>query len=190
MSLSDLAWPLRSDRLLLRRATPADAALLWPIRRLPEVSRWMTTLPVDQAEFTTRFAEPERLEPTLVIEHDGRVIGDLMIRIEDAWGQSEVAAQAAGTQAELGWALDPAFQGRGFAGEAVRRALVACFDELGLRRVTAGCFADNTPSWRLMERVGMRREGAFRADSLHRDGRWYDSYTYALLREEWDRPAQ
>jgi RimJ/RimL family protein N-acetyltransferase len=35
-----------------------------------------------------------------------------------------------------------------------------------------------------MERVGMRREGTFRADSLHRDGRWLDSYAYALLREE------
>jgi RimJ/RimL family protein N-acetyltransferase len=36
-----------------------------------------------------------------------------------------------------------------------------------------------------MERLGMRREGSHRADSLLRDGRWVDSYTYALLREEW-----
>jgi RimJ/RimL family protein N-acetyltransferase len=41
-----------------------------------------------------------------------------------------------------------------------------------------------------MERVGMRREGAFRADSLHRDGRWLDSYAYGLLREEWVTAAR
>lgn len=39
-------------------------------------------------------------------------------------------------------------------------------------------------SWRLMERLGMRREGWARADALHRDGRWLDSYRYAVLREE------
>jgi RimJ/RimL family protein N-acetyltransferase len=56
---------------------------------------------------------------------------------------------------------------------------------VGLHRVTAGCFADNVPSWRLMERIGMRREAELRADSLHRSGRWLDSLTYVLLREEW-----
>ena len=58
-----------------------------------------------------------------------------------------------------------------------------------LRRVTAGCFLDNERSWRLMERLGMRREGTYLADSLHRSGRWLDSCSYALLREEWRNRA-
>ena len=56
---------------------------------------------------------------------------------------------------------------------------------LGLRRVTAGCFAGNEPSWRLMERVGMRREAHAVRDSLHRSRGWLDGLTYALLAEEW-----
>ncbi|MFI2754034.1 GNAT family N-acetyltransferase [Cellulomonas sp. P22] len=180
-----VAWPLTTERLLLRPAAPADAAAVWRYRRRPEVARWMTAAPVDEAAFTTRFVEPERLGPTLVVEHDGAVIGDLMLRVEDGWGQAEVASATIGTQAELGWAFDPDVHGRGFAAEAAGRLIAACFTDLGLRRVTAGCFLDNEPSWRLMERLGMRREGTFRADSLHRDGGWLDSCTYALLRDEW-----
>ena len=60
--------------------------------------------------------------------------------------------RAATSAAELGWVLHPDYAGHGYATEAVRELLRLCFDELGLRRVTAGCFAANTASWRLMER--------------------------------------
>jgi len=185
----DAPWPVATERLTLRPATPDDAAAVWAYRRLPEVARWMTALPAHERSFAERFVEPDRLGPTLVVERDGAVVGDLMVRIEDGWGQTEVAEQARATQAEIGWAFDPAVQGRGLATEAVRRLLAVCFTDLGLRRLTALCFADNAPSWRLMERVGMRREGEYRADSLHRDGRWLDSYAYALLRDEWREDA-
>jgi RimJ/RimL family protein N-acetyltransferase len=81
--------------------------------------------------------------------------------------------------------LDPAYTGHGYATEAVREMLRFCFEDLGLRRVIANCFADNSTSWRLMERVGMRREAHAVRDSLHRSGKWLDGYTYALLADEW-----
>ena len=57
--------------------------------------------------------------------------------------------------------------------------------DLGVRRVVADCFAANESSWRLMERVGMRRQSYTVRDSLHRSGEWLDGMTYALLAEEW-----
>ena len=87
-------------------------------------------------------------------------------------------------QAELGWCLDPAHHGHGYGTEAVGELLRICFADLGLRRVTASCFADNTASWRLMERLHLRREQHTVRDSLHRDGQWLDGYGYALLAEE------
>jgi len=56
---------------------------------------------------------------------------------------------------------------------------------LGLRRVTASCFAANEATWRMMERVGMRREVHTVRDSLHRSGAWLDGFGYALLADEW-----
>jgi RimJ/RimL family protein N-acetyltransferase len=139
----------------------------------------------DLEDYRARFLSPDRLAATLVVEHEGVVVGDLMLRVEDAWAQAEVAAEARGVQAELGWTLDPERHGRGLATEAVRELVRLCFEELGLRRVTANCFADNESSWRLMERIGMRRETHAVAESLHRSRGWLDGYGYALLAEEW-----
>ena len=80
----------------------------------------------------------------------------------------------------------PAVQGQGLGTEAVRELIAVAF-ELGVRRLEANCFADNQASWRLMERVGMRREGHFIQESLHRDG-GCDGMTYALRAEEWGGP--
>ena len=88
-------------------------------------------------------------------------------------------------QAELGWVLDPTYTGHGYATEAVRELLRHCFQDLGVRRVTASCFLDDNTSWSLMERVGMRRELHAVRESLHRSGRWLDTVGYAILEEEW-----
>lgn len=183
--LSAVAWPLRTTRLTIRPATPEDVEATWRIRRLPEVGRWITRWPTERAAYAEAFCAPERLPLTLVYERDGTVIGDLMLRVEDAWAQTEVADDARGVQAELGWTLDPALGGHGYATEAVAELLRLCFEELGLRRVVASCFADNTPSWRLMERLGMRREQVAVRESLHRELGWVDGLGYALLADEW-----
>lgn len=132
-----------------------------------------------------RFLEPERLATTLVVETGETIVGDLKCAVADAWSQVEVAEQARATQAEIGWAFDPAHRGKGYATEAVAALLQIAFEGLDLRRIEANCFADNVPSWRLMERLGMRRETHSVAESLHRTGGWLDGFTYALLAEEW-----
>ena len=182
-----MSWPLRTDRLSIRPVTVDDADALWRYRQLPEVYDWITTAPEDHEAFIAYLADPVRLERTLVVEHEGVVVGDLYLHVEDAWAQAEVRAQAAGVQAEIGWAFDPAYGGRGLATEAVTALVTACFGAMGLRRVIANCYASNTPSWRLMERLGMRRESHSVADALHRSGQWLDGYSYALLAEEWQR---
>jgi RimJ/RimL family protein N-acetyltransferase len=183
--LQDVAWPIHTERLTLRPAVKADLDATWRFRRLDAVNQWITAAPTDRESYRTLFEDPGRLAKTLLIELDGLVIGDLMLSIEDAWAQSEVAAQARGVQAELGWSLDPELAGRGYATEAVAALIRLCFEELAIRRVTANCFADNVASWRLMERLGMRREAHTLQDSLHRSGEWLDGMSYALLADEW-----
>ena len=183
--LDEIAWPVRTERLSLRPAVVADVDATWRVRRIDSVVQWLTAAPTDREEYRARFEDPGRLAKTLVVELDGEVIGDLMLAIEDAWSQAEVADRARGVQAELGWCIDPAYGGRGYATEAVRALVRLCFEDLGLRRVTANCFADNVSSWRLMERLGMRREMHTLRESLHRSGEWLDGLGYALLADEW-----
>jgi RimJ/RimL family protein N-acetyltransferase len=176
---------VRTERLTLRAATPDDAEPTFAYRRLEPVARWLTQLPADLGTYRATFTNPVRLAHAVIVQLDGRIIGDFMLKVEDAWAQAEVADRARGRQAELGWVLDPAFTGHGYATEAARGLLRVCFEDLGVHRVVAGCFADNDTSWRLMERIGMRRESHTLRDGLHRSGQWLDGYTYALLAEEW-----
>lgn len=184
-ALDAVDWPKRTERLAIRRMRADDAAAMWEYRRLEEVSRWLTSWWRDRDEFIEKIRHPDRLAATLVVERDNQVIGDLMLLIEDAWAQTDVADRAAGVQAELGWVLHPDVTGNGYGTEVVRELLRICFEDLGLRRVIGQCFAVNEPSWRLMERLGMRREVHAVRESLHRDLGWLDGFGYALLADEW-----
>lgn len=183
--LAAVAWPVRSKRLTIRPAVEADIEGTWQIRRLESVGTWLPSASQDLDEYRERFLEPDRLAKTLAMELDGVVIGDLMLAVEDGWAQTEVAESARAVQAELGWAMSPDQEGHGYATEAVAELIRICFEDLGLRRVTANCFADNEPSWRLMERLHMRRELHTVRESLHRSGEWLDGFGYALLADEW-----
>ena len=174
-----------TDRLTLRRPVPGDADATFEYRRIPAVAEWLTILPTDRAAYAERFEGAEVHDTMVILEHDGAVIGELSMRLKDGWAQKEVEAQAVGVEAEIGWVIAPAHQGQGFATEAARAALLICFEHLGLRRVTAGCFVENQASWHIMEKLGMRREYHSRSDGLHRTRGWLDGFEYAILADEW-----
>jgi RimJ/RimL family protein N-acetyltransferase len=196
---SVLERPLPTERLTLRPATADNADPTWTFRQLESVNAWLTGCPADLDSYRELFSQPARLATTVIVTlgHDpaAPIIGDFTLRREEAWAvscwpprgsaQLDVADQARNTQAELSWVLDPAYTGHGYATEAVRELLRYCFQNLDVRRVTANCFRDNHTAWRLMERVGMRRELHAVRESLHRSGRWLDTVGYAILEEEW-----
>jgi len=188
-----LGRPLETERLILRPATVEDADATCAYRQLDSVNEWLTDAEASIEDYRARFGEPARLANTVIVElrHEphgksrSRVIGDFMLRVEDASAQAEVAEQARGAQAELGWVLDPAHHGVGYAREGARELLRYCFEDLGVHRVVANGFLGDEASWRLMERLGMRRETQAVREFLHRTGHWLDTVTYAMLAEEW-----
>ncbi len=85
---------------------------------------------------------------------------------------------------EIGWAFSREHQRRGYATEAARSLLAYAFESLQCHRVIATCQPENVASWRVMEKLGMRREGYFRKCILRETGEWWDEYFYAILEEE------
>lgn len=126
----------------------------------------------ERAGATTIAADHDRI--ALAVEHEGRVIGELLLR----------AGTLADQQAEIGWAFSPDARGRGLATEAARELLAIAFAELRMHRVWAQLDPRNTASARLCERIGMRLEGHFREDTWFK-GEWGDTAVYALLASEW-----
>jgi len=86
---------------------------------------------------------------------------------------------------EVGWAMHPAYHNRGYTTEAALAALAYGFGTLGLHRVIATCQPENIASYRVMEKLGMRREGWFRQCIARNDGSWWDELFYAILADEW-----
>lgn len=87
--------------------------------------------------------------------------------------------------AELGYSLARVHWGEGLALEAVRAGVDWAFPAYDLARVFARADARNERSWRLMERLGMTREGLLRQHRVAQDGT-ADEVVYGLLREEWE----
>ena len=89
---------------------------------------------------------------------------------------------------EIGWVLNPEYYNKGYASEAAYGVLKYGFEKLGLHRIVATCQPENVPSYRVMEKIGMRREGYFKKCIPHGED-WWDEYSYAILSEEWDSKA-
>jgi [ribosomal protein S5]-alanine N-acetyltransferase len=80
---------------------------------------------------------------------------------------------------------------RGYASEATRALLAHAFETLRCHRVVATCQPENVASWRVMDKLGMRREAQFHQELPRETGEWWDEYFYALLAEEYfGRPDQ
>src|SRR6476620_10429123 len=113
-------WPLQTERLTIRPGTLDDADPVYDLRAIPEVSTW---IPISSAfpreQFVEMYRSPERLPWFLVIEHEGELIGELLLRVDDSYAQVEVRELAAATMAEIGWVIHPDHQRQGFATEAV-----------------------------------------------------------------------
>jgi [ribosomal protein S5]-alanine N-acetyltransferase len=87
----------------------------------------------------------------------------------------------------IGYIVDPAHCKQGLATEAISAMIRFCFQDLGLHRVQAFIHPDNTPSLKLIEKLGFRREGLLR-ENLRVGDEWRDDLLYALLST--DHPAE
>jgi RimJ/RimL family protein N-acetyltransferase len=181
-----VSWPRTAGPLTLRPPTPEaiEGILAW--RNRPEVTRWLLRTTVDPDAFRAAWlgVVDDPRDHSAVAELDGVVVGTGSLQVRDGMGQFDGDAWRE-AEGELGYLIDPAHAGRGFATAIAGAMLDLAFGELGLHRVTAGCFADNVASWRVMERLGMRREQHGLRDSWHAELGWIDGYTYGILAEEW-----
>jgi RimJ/RimL family protein N-acetyltransferase len=174
---------LRTERLELRPVRDEDIDRILEYRNLPAVTRWLLRTRVEPASFRAawRRAIEDPDDHSMAVTLDSLLIGTVSLTVLDGMGQPGMPSKS---EADLGYTFDPAYGGRGYATEAVAAVVAHAFDRLGVRRITAGCFADNLASVRVLEKVGMRREQHGVGDSWHAELGWVDGYTYALLAGE------
>ena len=176
------ALPIVTERLVLRRYTHDDIPDVLGFASQPSVAG-VTSRRIPATEEGVRkyidlqnsyqpFEEDKVFELAIERKEDGKVIGLLGLIHQD------------GGQGEVGWALGVEYRGQGYATEAARALMDYGFKSLGLHRIHADTSTENPASWRIMERLGMRREGLLRG-AVYEEGEWVDRYVYGVLADEW-----
>ncbi|HMB69062.1 MAG TPA: GNAT family N-acetyltransferase [bacterium] len=180
-SPSPLPFPqLETDRLLLRELRLTDA---------PTVQR----LAGDERIARTTFV-PHPYEDGLAEEwirsqardyRDGKLVNFGVVHLGEGGliGSIGLVLQPRHRRAELGYWIGVPYWGRGYCTEAARAVVRWGFRELDLHRVTAPHFGSNPASGRVLEKIGMRKEGRLREHYL-RDGRFEDSVVWGILRSD------
>jgi RimJ/RimL family protein N-acetyltransferase len=174
---------LTTPRLYLREFEADDWQAVQRYQSDPRYLRyypWSTRSEVDARAFVQRFVGWQHEEPRyryqLVIEQQasGKLIGCCGLRLP----------HADATIAELGYELNPACWGQGYATEAARALLDFGFGTLGLSLVRASCLAENHASLRVLARLGMHLEGRQPMQQWMK-GRWWDALVYNIRASEW-----
>lgn len=173
---------IESDRLIIRKFKAEDWKDLYEYFSDENVLKFEPYEPFTEekskAEAISR-AENEAFR-AVCLKESGKVIGNLYFGKRDF-----------GTY-ELGYLFNTNYWHRGYASESARSFMDYAFKELKVRRIIAMCDPKNEPSWRLLERLHLRREGHllqelyFKTDANNQPI-WKDTYEYAILASEWEK---
>jgi RimJ/RimL family protein N-acetyltransferase len=169
-----------TERLRLRLPAQSDAEAIFSTYATdPEVTRYLIWQPHKRIEETNVFLArclegwSTRNEYSWVItaKESGELIGMVGLRVREF-------------KADLGYVLGRRFWGKGIATEAVTPIANWALAQPHIYRVWATCDVENAASARVLEKVGMKREGIMRRSQIHPgvSDEPSDSYCYALVK--------
>ncbi len=175
--------PIKTPRLILRRLAGGDWKDLLELMSDEEFFRYQDGVPLDEdgilrwleSDAHVKLTTPDQTFFLGIELQDGsKLIGYLTLTFTDPQR----------LQVTFSIGLNRGFHRQGYATEAVEALLGFCFESLKLHRVAAWCDSRNVAGRRLMEKIGLRREGEF-LKNRWRHGQWTDSVWFAALKEEY-----
>jgi RimJ/RimL family protein N-acetyltransferase len=176
-------YPIKTERLLLRPLTLDDVDAVHAYQSNEEVCRYVPFEPrsrevvIDRIENVLKSQLSDEGDAASIGVEDretGALMGDIML----AWRSVEHQG------AEIGWAIHPDYQGKGFAVEAASAVLALAFGVFDFHRVVARVDVLNVASIALAGRLGMRQEAHLIENEWFK-GRWADEFDFAILGSEW-----
>lgn len=168
---------IETRRLVIRKCLPEDWQAIYQYTSNAEVMKY-----IPEGVFTEEAAKK------FVDENSGDKAEKFAVVLKDEdtlIGHIAFYNVFGGHTYEIGWVFNPKYFNKGYASEAAQSALTYGFTEMNLHRVIATCQPENTPSYRVMEKIGMRREGCFKK-CIPNGNEWWDEYYYAILEEEFN----
>ena len=172
---------LHTERLVLRRMLLDDTDDMFEYSRLPEVTKYLLWSPHPDKTYTfeylsyldNRYKTGDFFDWAIIHKELNKMIGTCGFTRFDFRHDC----------GEIGYVINPAFQGQGIATEAVARVIRFGFENLGLNRVECKFLPENSASRRVMEKNGMILEGVRRQGMLIK-GEYRDVAVCSILKED------
>ena len=161
---------LLTSRLTLSPLSENDWPCFLALRSNPQVMRCMGG-PLSEAELRLKFTARLSGNVFAVHEREGECVGDIGLQVSTHNAQ----------EADIGYALLPQAQGKGYAQEALTAICEHGFSTLGLQAINAWVLADNAGSVRLLEKLGFNRTQVLEK-AFEINGEMYDDWVYRLER--------
>ncbi|MBO9200213.1 MULTISPECIES: GNAT family N-acetyltransferase [Niastella] len=179
-----LAMKLETERLVIRDFNNSDGEALHVLYMMPETIKYNPSGYPENEEASKKMvagwsAQPwnvsrEKYTAAIVTKADLNFVGVISLDLGDHKYR----------KGEIWYKLLPKYWGQGLATEATKAMLSFGFEQLQLHRIECGCSIHNVASYKIMEKVGMTREGIKRK-VLPLDKEWHDAYLYAILEDEY-----
>lgn len=185
--LPTLALPLKTRRLTIREYTDEDWQAVYAYVKDASFWKYQAGEPPteDKVKALIQWAVREqKIAPRInyylaVTETKSEtIIGEAVIKV----------APPGHGQGEIGFGIVPSLWGKGYATEVSRALVDAGFSTLKLNRIAAQCAPENKASIRVMQKLGMAREGLLR-EHYRAGGKYWSSVIYALLAREYEKIA-
>jgi RimJ/RimL family protein N-acetyltransferase len=185
MQLDGLHLPITTDRIFLRHFIDSDFEAYASYHSLPGVYRYLYADALAGGALKQKFhsiltapfaADGDQLNLAVCRSHDTAVVGEVMLKL----------ASTAARQGEIGYIFHPAFNGMGYATEAVSALATTAFSTLRFHRLFARLDTKNLGSIGVVERLGFRREAHLHQNDCF-NGAWGDEFISAVLASEWEQ---
>lgn len=172
--------PITTERLLLRRTKLTDAAAVFDYAADPEVTRYLTFTPNTRQSEASDF-----LRRCDAAWSTGDAFALAITHLDDEYVLGVIEARPSAHGVELAYVLRPSAWGNGYMTEAVRAVIDWALGDNSVFRVWAYVDTRNVASQRVLDRVGMIREGILHRWVVHPNlsNEPSDVFMYALWRE-------
>ncbi len=174
---------LETERLILSEVTINDLEEIHQLHSIPEVDEFNTLGIPKTIEDTEKIVYP------LIEAQSTTPRGSYMWKITTKETNEFIGVAGFSLSnnkfrlGEIYYKLDPEYWGNGYATELAKRLVLLGFENFNLHKVEAGVATKNIKSIRVLEKIGMTREG-LRRKILPIRGEWIDNYHYAIVEDD------
>lgn len=186
---------IETDRLILRTQTMNEQKRLWEILMIPEVNKYFLTVPPKFRKKLKDWDKQQKFyEDDMKHANDNNIFrwsiflkdtGECIGRLSCHEGHDEDESINNPNIREVGWIIDPKFQGHGYGTEAAKAMIDFMFLECEIEQIITGAAICNPASWKIMEKLGFERQEKTKIIQYTFLDELTEIYSYVMTKERY-----